>query len=421
MCIPVRDDARVTSLTDDPNIPRVMKESPCSPASLYARGQIRRVSATQPGYLGGLFGERPGWTIDVLVRVTPRRIMNTDTSGEWGSRSHLHVLALMAATAFGLYLCYQMALPFVPALTWALALAVLFMPVHRWVESTVKHPNLAASVSVLGIALIVVVPATFMGHRLVSEAVTGADTIRARIESGEWQRVLDGYPRVALIAERIERQIDLPGTISTIAAWLTNVIASVVTGSVIHAIGLLLTFYLLFYFLRDRRTVLLSLRARSPLSEADMDRLFSRVGDIVHATIYGTLAVAAVQGTLGGLMFWWLGLPAPVLWGLVMGVLAVVPVLGAFIVWIPAALFLALEGSWGQALMLAVWGGVVVGGIDNVLYPILVGNRLKLHTIPAFMAIVGGLIVFGASGLILGPVALTVTVLLLDIWRRRTP
>ena len=241
------------------------------------------------------------------------------------------------------------------------------------------------------------------------------------MESGEWQRVLDGYPRLAPIAQRIERQIDLPGTISTIAARLTNAIASFVRGSVIQAIGVILTFYLLFYFLRDRRAVLLTLRSLSPLSEADMDRVFSRVGDTVHATIYGTLVVAAVQGTLGGLMFWWLGLPAPVLWGLVMGVLAVVPVLGAFIVWIPAALLLALEGSLGKALILALWGGVVVGGIDNLIYPILVGNRLKLHTIPAFMAIVGGLIVFGASGLILGPVTLTVTVVLLEIWRSRTP
>ena len=313
----------------------------------------------------------------------------------------------MATIALGFYLCYLMALPFLPALTWALALAVLFMPAHQWLESTMKHPNLAASVSVLGIGLIVVVPAVFMGQRLVSEAVKGADTIRAKVESGEWQRVLDSYPRVAPIAQRIEGQIDLPGTISTIAAWLTNAIAAFVRGSVIQAISVLLTFYLLFYFLRDRRAVLLLIRSLSPLSEADMDRVFSRVGDTVHATIYGTLAVAAVQGTLGGLMFWWLGLPASVLWGLVMGVLAVVPVLGAFIVWIPAALLLALEGSWGKALILVVWGGVVVGGIDNLMYPILVGNRLKLHTIPAFMAIVGGLIVFGPSGLILGPVTLT--------------
>ena len=249
----------------------------------------------------------------------------------------------------------------------------------------------------------------------------GADTIRAKLESGVWQRVLDGYPRVASLAQQIEGQIDLPGTIGTVATWLTNAIASFVRGSVRQVIDVLLTFYLLFYFLRDRRAMLLSLRSLSPLSEASMNKVFSHVGDTIHATIYGTLAVAAVQGTLGGLMFWWLGLPAPVLWGLVMGVLAVVPVLGAFVVWIPAAIFLALEGSWGKALILGVWGGVIVGGIDNVMYPILVGNRLKLHTIPAFIAIVGGLIVFGASGLILGPVTLTVTVLLLEIWRSRTP
>jgi predicted PurR-regulated permease PerM len=346
--------------------------------------------------------------------------MNTEKSSDWGSRRQIRVLALTAATAVGLYLCYLMALPFLPALTWALTLAILFMPVQRWLESMVKHPNLAASLAVLGIGLIVVVPATIMGQRLIAEAVTGADTIRTKVESGEWQRVLDGYPRVAPIAQRIERQIDLPGIISSIAAWLTNAIASFVKGSVMQAIDVLLTFYLLFYFLRDRHVVLVSLRSLVPLSEAATNRIFSRVGDTIHATIYGTLAVAAVQGTLGGLMFWWLGLPAPVLWGVVMGVLAVVPVLGAFIVWIPAAIFLALTGSWGKALILAVWGGVVVGGIDNVLYPVLVGNRLKLHTIPAFMAIVGGLMVFGSSGLILGPVTLTVTVLLLEVWRART-
>jgi predicted PurR-regulated permease PerM len=150
-----------------------------------------------------------------------------------------------------------------------------------------------------------------------------------------------------------------------------------------------------------------------------MDRLFGRVEDTVFATVYGTLAVSAVQGLLGGLMFWWLGLPAPLLWGLVMAILAVVPVLGAFIVWVPAALFLVVEGSWGKALILTIWGVVVVGGIDNLLLPYLVGNRLKLHTILAFISVVGGLILFGASGLILGPVVLTITQVLLEIWRDR--
>ena len=150
-----------------------------------------------------------------------------------------------------------------------------------------------------------------------------------------------------------------------------------------------------------------------------MEGLFVRVTDAIVATVYGTLAVAAVQGCLGGLMFWWLGLPAPLLWGMVMGLLAVVPVLGAFVVWIPAAIFLVLEGSWGRALILAGWGGIVVGGIDNVLYPILVGNRLQMHSVLAFISVGGGLMLFGPSGLILGPVALTITTGLLEIWRHR--
>jgi predicted PurR-regulated permease PerM len=102
-----------------------------------------------------------------------------------------------------------------------------------------------------------------------------------------------------------------------------------------------------------------------------------------------------------------------------MALLAVVPLLGAFIVWIPAALFLALEGSWGKALILVVWGGAIVGTIDNLLRPILVGQRLKLHTVFAFMSVVGGLMLFGPAGLVLGPAVLTVTNVLLEIWRSR--
>src|SRR5215207_5997857 len=156
-----------------------------------------------------------------------------------------------------------------------------------------------------------------------------------------------------------------------------------------------------------------TLKHMSPLSAAEMDKLIDRVVDTVYATLYGTVAVAAVQGTLGGLIFWWLGLPAPLLWGLVMGLLAVVPVLGAFIVWVPTAIFLALDGDWGKAVTLTLWGGVVVGGIDNMLYPMLVGDRLRLHTIPAFIAVVGGLILFGPSGLLLGPSVVAITLLAL--------
>jgi len=335
---------------------------------------------------------------------------------DWGSRSHVHTLLLMAVTVVGIYFCYRLAAPFLPAFVWALVLAVLFAPLYRWIGSKVKYPSLAALICVLVAALIVVVPATFVAERIIGEAARGAETVKTMIESGEWRRVFDAHPRIAPVGQWIERQFDLPGMVNSVTSWLTSTAASFVQGSVLQLIGVVLTFYIFFYFLRDRGAALKSLRSLSPLSEADMNRVFDGVNDTVHATIYGTFAVAVVQGTLGGLMFWWLDLPTPMLWGIVMALLAVVPVLGAFIVWIPAAIFLFLAGSEGKALLLTFWGVIVVGGIDNLLYPMLVGTRLKIHTVIAFVSIVGGLIVFGPSGLILGPVIFTVTRLLLEIW-----
>ena len=338
---------------------------------------------------------------------------------DWASRSHVQTVVLATATVLGIYLCYRLAVPFLPALAWAVALAVLFAPLQRRLESRLKRPALAAIISVLIIGVIVVVPVTFLGQRLVMQAAQGAELVEAKVKSGEWRRALDAQPQFAPIADVIEQQIDLPGTLKTFATWLSTAAGSIVKGSVFQLIGFCLTFYLLFFFLRDSRAILQSLRSLSPLSDTEMDRLFGRIGDTIHATVYGTLAVAAMQGFLGGLMFWWLGLSAPLLWGVVMALLAVVPLLGAFIVWLPAAIYLALEGNWGHALILTAWGMFVVGTIDNLLRPILVGNRLKLHTVLAFMSVVGGLMLFGPAGLILGPVTLTTTLVLLEIWRSR--
>jgi predicted PurR-regulated permease PerM len=134
---------------------------------------------------------------------------------------------------------------------------------------------------------------------------------------------------------------------------------------------------------------------------------------------FGTVVAAAVQGALGGAVFWLLGLPNPVFWGLVMALLAIIPILGAFVVWIPAAVYLAWSGAWAKALVLAAYGTIVIGGIDNILHPVLAGGRLQIHTVVAFISIVGGLMVFGAAGLVLGPLAVTMTIAILHIWSRR--
>lgn len=338
---------------------------------------------------------------------------------DWAARGHMRTLVLMAATVAGMYLCYRMLAPFMPALVAALTLAVLFTPLQRWLEGKLKSSGLAAAVSVLLIALIVVAPITFVTQRLAMQAIKGVAIVEGKVESGEWRRALQAQPRLAPLFEQAEKEFDLPTAVRGGGAVLSRAAGNIVRGSVFQIIGLCIAFYLLFFFLRDRNFALKGMRSLSPLAPADMSHMLHRIGDTIHATVYGTLLVAAVQGLLGGLMFWWLGLAAPFLWGVIMALLAVVPVLGSFVVWLPAALFLASEGSYGKALILVLWGALVIGTIDNLLRPVLVGKRLKLHTVPAFISVVGGLIVFGAVGLILGPVILTITIVLLEIWSRR--
>jgi predicted PurR-regulated permease PerM len=333
-----------------------------------------------------------------------------------GSRSRWRAYILVSITLAGLLVCFLLAVPFLPALTWSIALAILFAPSHQLLADKLKRPNLAAAISVFWIGLIIIVPAALLGGRLMTEAATGANTMKEMAAAGEWRRAMEGQGALRPFLEWID-QINLPDVIGTVASLLATTSASLVRGGLMQLVTVLLTFYLLFFFLRDREAVLTLLREISPLSEDEMNRLMRRIADTVMAILYGTVAVATLQGVLGGFIFWLLGLPAPLLWGVVMGILAIVPVFGTFVIWFPTAIFLALEGSWEKALILTAWGTIVIGCVDNLLYPMLVGNRLRLHTIPAFMSVVGGVVLFGAPGIILGPLAVTVTVFLLELWR----
>ncbi|MEC5324932.1 AI-2E family transporter [Aurantimonas sp. A3-2-R12] len=210
--------------------------------------------------------------------------------------------------------------------------------------------------SVLIVALLVAAPAIFVVERLIEQAAASVSLIQDRLRSGAIQQLLDTQPGIAPVGQWIEQQIDLPAMIANLASWLSNAGAAFARNSAVQVIELVLTFYLLFYFLRDQATARRFLTERLPLTSAETERLFTGVLDTVHATVFGTIAVAAIQGTLGGLIFWFLGLPTPLLWGLVMGLLSIVPVLGAFIVWIPAAILLAMNGDLGKAAILAVLG-----------------------------------------------------------------
>jgi predicted PurR-regulated permease PerM len=341
--------------------------------------------------------------------------------GGWPPHDKARGLILIAATALAFYVCYRLAQPFIPSLTWALALAVVAHPLHARIAGRIGRPNLAAGLAVAVVAILIVAPGIFMAQQLASQARKGLESVQAHAAPDQWRAAVESNPQLARVLGWVEPHLDVRVAVEQAAGAVTSRLPSFAAGSVWALAQLLITFFTLFYLFRDGRPILRTLRSLVPLSQSDTDKLFARVSDTVYATVYGTFAVSGVQGLLGGLMFWWLGLPAPLLWGIVMFLTSLVPVLGAPVVWIPAALFLAVTGSWGKALVLAGWGLVVIGSIDNLLYPALVGERVRMHTLLVFFSVVGGLMLFGAAGLVLGPVAVVVTTLLIDVWRRRGP
>jgi predicted PurR-regulated permease PerM len=336
------------------------------------------------------------------------------------SRQRVQAVVLIAATALGVYLCYRLVLPFLPALAWGLALAVMAYPIHKAICRRIPNATVSAALSVAAVALVIIAPAAFVIQQLARQAGASVSTARQFVETGTWREAAQTWPWLGPSITWMIDNVALDDVAARAAGYLEAWGPALVSGSVAIAVQLLITLLVLFYVFRDRRDIAADVRSFLPLSNREADMLLQRVRETIHATIFGSLAVAAVQGFMGGLMFWVLGLPAPVVWGAVMAVLATIPVMGTFMIWAPAAVYLAVTGAWGKAAILVAWGAVAIGLIDNILYPMLVGQRLRFHPLPVFFSIVGGLGLFGAAGLVLGPVTLAVTTALLELLRRRT-
>jgi predicted PurR-regulated permease PerM len=329
-------------------------------------------------------------------------------------------LALLALTGLGLYLCWLMARPFITSLAWATALAVVAWPLHRRLLSKLRRRSVAALLTTSAVLLLIGVPTSALAPRLVTQSTAGLTAIRDWLTAGGIQRTLDQAPWWMQPAFRwAEGNIDAGAFAQRAGDLLAGLGTIAVRASFDGVVQLFLTFFLLYYFLRDRDPMLRRVAMLLPLTRDEARGLFHAIGDTLYATLLGKVLVSAMQGILVGLMFAWIGLTAPWFWGAVTAVVALVPVLGPPVVWVPAAIFLALDGRWGAAMGLTAWGAAVVGLADNLVYPALVGNRVRLHTVPMLLSMIGGLFVFGLVGFFLGPVVLSATLNLLAIWRAR--
>ncbi len=321
------------------------------------------------------------------------------------------------------YSCWLLLEPFIPALAFGFALAMLGDPVFQWLEKKFHGCNAAALLTTTLICLTIVVPVIFLLRILVLEAIQGINALSSQQNLAALRATFQGNAVAGPLLRWLDLKLDLPAEAEQMARsmmqWVSRLTSSIVSGSAWAITQMVTMVVVLFYFLRDQESILLMLRGLVPLSEKETAQLFKRISETIRVSLYGKVLVSAIQGGLGGLIFWWLELPAPAFWGFVMALLSVLPVLGAFVIWVPVAVVLAFQGDWQRVVILTAWGLVVVHPVDNFLGPVLVGTRLHLHTLLTFFSVIGGLAAFGASGLVLGPVTMAIAVSLFEIRQSR--
>lgn len=329
------------------------------------------------------------------------------------------VAALALLTLCGVAVCVLIAYPFLPALAWALALAVMAFPLHRRYEKVIPYPSVAAGLTTTVVVVALGVPVVLVAGQLAREAEGAVTKAEQAAHSGKVDEVAARLPSGPWALDWVRRNVDVDAEARNLVRRLAGDAALFAQGALGAALQTLVCVFVLFFALRDRRRLLEAVRDVLPMTRKESDYLFARVDDTIHATVYATVIEALVQAVTGGLVFWWVGLPNPLLWGTVMFALGVLPVVGAVLVWLPAGVWLLTVDRFGDAALVLGWGVIWSGPVGNWLYAYLAGGRMRLHAVPVLVAYVGGLAVFGVSGMVLGPVALAVTLGLVDVWHRR--
>jgi len=326
------------------------------------------------------------------------------------------VLLLLVTLAFGWLL-----LPYYGALFWGTVLAISFMPLHRRLHARFpRWPNLTALGSVVICLVIVILPLTLLASSLLQEGVA----LYRRIESGQldlgayFYQILNALPPgIYRLFERFGFALVPPESLSSGALQASRLLASYAvdigqnTLEFVISLGIML--YLLFFLFRDGTQLVRQVFAVIPLSQAHKQLLIAKFFVVVRATVKGNIVVALTQGALGGLIFWILGIQSALLWGVIMAFLSLLPAVGAALIWLPVAIYYLVSGAVLQGVILLLYGVLVIGLVDNVLRPILVGKDTKMPDYVILIATLGGLTAFGLNGFVIGPL---IAALFMAVW-----
>jgi predicted PurR-regulated permease PerM len=319
-----------------------------------------------------------------------------------------------------LVLCAFLLKPFVAAIVGAIVIAVVTERPFLWLASRLRNRNLCATIALLLLVLSVFIPVFFLAQDVGQQGTNLITSLRSETTQ---QQIADYFSRHPVLAQRVQAitdSIDLQNAARSVAAFVGSKFASLIGTSIRAITQIVAMLFILFFLYRDREVAARFARSLLPLEDGEATLLLDRMRGTIYATALGRFAIAALQGILGGVAYGILGVPNSLLWAILTGVMAMIPAFGAVLVWAPVALYLGLSGHWIQAALLAIWGGGFVSLIDNFLYPILVGPQLRQHSVAVLLSILGGIALFGITGIVLGPLTFTIASTLLDIWRTRT-
>lgn len=344
---------------------------------------------------------------------------SSETASSYLENRALLLLLLAASAALGWIL-----LPFYSAILWGFIIALLFAPWYQWLLPHMgRRRTAAALVTLLVVLIMVVLPVVVVALSLAHEAAT----LYQRVQSGELnpglylRTVFDALP--AWMTSVLER-LGLPNfaalqrRLSTLLTQGSQFMAAQAlnVGQITFDLlaNLFITLYLAFFLMRDGDRIVRAIQQGIPLAPAHKQALWEQFTTVVRATVKGNLLVAATQGALGGLAFWALGIGAPVLWAVLMAFLSLLPAVGAGLVWVPVALYLLVNGAVGQSLALAAWGVLVIGLVDNLMRPMLVGKDTRMPDYVVLISTLGGMAVMGINGFVVGP---TIAAMFLAVWQ----
>lgn len=334
------------------------------------------------------------------------------------------VFALVAAglLAFALLKILQ---PFIGAILWGLLLAFLLFPVNRRLRRRLGGRRGAAAILLtLAVILLVVGPAAMLALAFARQASELGALLQQA--AARYQIARPGDVLRVPVFDRISRAIQAlaPVTAGEIQGWLVDgakallqvlvsISGSLFVGALGAFVGLVMTVFFLFFFLRDGEVMAQRLLSLVPLDAERKAHLVEHLAAVTRAVVLGALLTALIQGTLVGIGFVLVRLPSPVVFGVLAAAMSLVPLLGASLVWAPAVIVLAVQGRWMAALLLAIWGLAVVSAADNLLRPRLIAGRAQISTLPVLLGLMGGVAAFGPIGMVLGPVVIALVLALL--------